>query len=177
MIDRDILNTLPYLVIEELKPNSPVSGVFSVDHNVPIAFSRIRYITRVHAVRFSQRGCYLGKNLGKNPHYTVSKEDFELHIRRRCKDLEIPLKVYSADKIMQVSDIITVFNFSDEEHSEKRVAAKQEMVNTEKLETLLDQLRIPELRHDEGNVEKDKIRGPTQRHFGYGSNYSLTRLD
>ena len=65
MIDRDILNTLPYLVIEELKPNSPVSGVFSVADNVPISFSRIRYITRVHAVRFSQRGCYLGRKAWK----------------------------------------------------------------------------------------------------------------
>ena len=139
----EIINTLPYLVVEELKPRSPVSGVFGIGDNVPIARSREKHIKRVHAIRFSNRGCYLGKKLDKNPHYTVNTEEFDLVIRRRCEDLRIPLKVYSAHKVMQVSDILTVFNFPKNEtiqqNGEKSIEG---CVATAKLLSLLDELRF-----------------------------------
>lgn len=179
-MDRDVINSLPYLIVEELKPNSPVSGVFGIADNVPMATSRETHIKRVHAIRFSYRGCYLAKNLGKNPHYTVTKDEFEEKIRQRCAYLEIPLKVYSSERVMQVSDILTVFNFPENTDTSYECVSPQGGSNTKKLRALLDELRFSDL--SEGNEDRDrkeaitdKIRGPVQSHFGYGSNYSLTR--
>jgi hypothetical protein len=179
-MDRDVINSLPYLIVEELKPNSPVSGVFGIADNVPMATSRETHIKRVHAIRFSYRGCYLAKNLGKNPHYTVTKDEFEEKIRQRCAYLEIPLKVYSSERVMQVSDILTVFNFPENTDTSYECVSPPGGSNTKKLRALLDELRFSDL--SEGNEDRDrkeaitdKIRGPVQSHFGYGSNYSLTR--
>jgi hypothetical protein len=57
-----------------------------------------------------------------------------------------------------------VFNFSDGKNSEQEGAAKQEKPNTERLETLLDQLRIPDLRQEKGVGEKDKIITSPRQH-------------
>jgi len=48
-----------------------------------------------------------------------------------------------------------------------------------KLTCLLDELKLDELAEEEitkTSKHVDKIRGPVQRHFGFASNYSLTRL-
>ena len=118
-MEKAFLDQLSYLILEELLPDSCVSGVFSGPDNVPIAYSRVKHIKKVHAICFSYRGCYLAKNLGKNPHYTVRKEDFEVLVRQRCADYELDLKMYASNKVMQVSDILTVFNFDQSDNCDE----------------------------------------------------------
>ena len=115
-MDKSKLDNLPYLVVEELITGARISSVFSGVNNVPLAVGRIKVIKRVHAIQFAYRGCYIAKNLGSNPHYTVKKEEFGETIRQRCLDEKIPLKMYASSNLVAVSDLLMIFNFDKEEH-------------------------------------------------------------
>ena len=209
---KEQIESLPYLIVEELKENCSVSGVFSPGDDVPMAATRLPHILKVHAISCGYTGAYLGKDQGRNPHYTVPKEDFEKLIRSRCLDNKIPLKIYASAKVLHVSDILTVFNFDhkdkaddtgdssanpgdtsadsildnkDKAHdpgdtSANSTALKEpSKLSTTKLTNLLHELEFEDLVKEEKTDKAkncDKIRGPVQRHFGFGSNYSLTRL-
>jgi hypothetical protein len=198
-MDKAKLDNLPYLVVEELIPGARISSVFSGVNNVPLAVGRIKVIKRVHAIQFAYRGCYIAKNLGSNPHYTVKKEVFGGTIRQRCLDEKIPLKMYASSNVVAVLDLLMIFNFDKEENgASSAVTASNDEGRTvndkhmseindtpqgysetvEELKRLLDELRICDIwiSDNEPNNNTDKVRGPIQQHYGFSSNYSLSRL-
>ena len=187
-VSSNYLDNLPYLVIEEIQPGYRVSPQFIKTDNMPLAPSRIRLIKRVHAIRFSYSGCYLGRNFGKYPHYTVDQHRFDKDIRSRCDDHGIPIKMYPSDKFVTVSDVIVVFNLGIPENNIDGKCKNQDANGSDMavLRTVLDKLNFPQIISDikDNPPQKgqkahspDRIRGAQQSHFGYGSNYSLTRMD
>lgn len=175
VLDSNVLNSLPWLVIEEMKEG--YKGTISKEI---LHIKRMGHINRVHAVQFSSSGCYIGKDFGKNPHYTVPAKEFEEVVRKRCFDLGIMVKIYSNTRPISSSGILTVFSMDNGD-----LGKIGELVR--KLTASLDCSLVA---HDEedsltndmnGSLDFDtpsynKQRGAQQRHFGYSSNYSLKRL-
>ena len=108
ILDDTILDALPYYIIEQLKPD--YSGSIQPEI-LPVA--RRRHIVAVHAIRFSSSGCYIGKFLGRHPHYSVPASDYDRLITGPCHRFGIDLKQYSNKKSISSSSIVTVFNMDN----------------------------------------------------------------
>lgn len=104
------LEKQPYLVIEELDPKYTHS-LMKASLIEPLLRSRRPWIRRVHVIQFSEQGCYVGKNFGRNPHYMVPYDSYEKTIGRRCLLFDIPVVVYPLKKTISHSDLLICFNF------------------------------------------------------------------
>lgn len=183
-----------FFVIEEMKKS--VDGNYAKVGNLkePIDSHRRHNIARVHIVGFSSTGVYICRDLGKFPHYMVSRENLQSHVLSKCDRWHIPTKVHSSKKRVSRCSIMCIWQLGDEVCDS---TSKDEVDHVDAKETvvLLDQLSIDCMKenlrklafdtaladtkgrstHNKEDLTDDRLRGARQSHFGYTSNYSLQR--
>ena len=195
------LDEQPYLVVEELDPKYGWS-LNKSSLKEPLLRSRRPYIKRVHVVQFGEFGCYVGKNFGRNPHYMIPFIQYETTIRRPCLLYDIHMVVYPTSKTISHSDLLVCFNFGwgmdtlqmcpqtksiFDLVQQIQASSKMGVVPNEKAKKRRGQLAASvALEENAGSpiidgthpqeLNQDEIRGARQQHYGYSSNYSLSRL-
>jgi hypothetical protein len=195
----DIWEALPYLIVEEM--DEGYDGSMNKESlKKPLDISRVFAIRKLHVMQFSEYGCYIGRNFGRNPHYQITADQYKNDIVRLCTSFHIPIRRYRPGDTVTSSSLIVCCNFTEGQTFESQ--------ETEDVHTALLNLNITEYdetsvttgknkrkgtkdNHDENEEDdvheypdrddltdrKDAIRGAKQRHFGYSSNYNLGRLE
>jgi hypothetical protein len=91
------LDKQPSLVVEELDPKY-CRSLNKTSLKEPLRRSHRPFIKRVHVVQFGEFGCYVGKIFGRNPHYMIPFEQYEITVQRPCLLFDIVMVVYPMSK-------------------------------------------------------------------------------